>query len=97
MEPAFAPFRNRDRERRSAVARSMGSHSRTTEVWVAFRQRRIGWEGTREPYFSKMEDWRVSKRSCSARSEVVLRLTVMSTIEPDEMDEGRRMDGNSIY
>ena len=96
MDPAFAPLRNRDNERKSAVASSMGSHSRTTDVCVAFRQRSTGAEGEEDPYLSKMEDWRVSKPSCSARSEVVLRLTVMSTMEPDEMDEGRRMDGNSI-
>lgn len=43
-------------------------------------------------------------RSCSARkscsalaSEAVLRETVMSTIEPDSMSGGRRIEGNSIY
>ena len=56
----------------------------------------MGMEGEAEPYFSTMEDWRVSKRACSASSELVLRWTVMSTMEPDEIDEGRRMDGNSI-
>lgn len=34
---------------RSAVASSMGSHSRTTEVWVALRQRRIGTDGSEAP------------------------------------------------
>ena len=34
-----------------AVAREMGSHSRTTEVWVALRQRRMGVLGECRPYF----------------------------------------------
>jgi len=33
----------------SAVANSMGSHSSTTEVWVAFRQRRTGAAGSASP------------------------------------------------
>jgi hypothetical protein len=33
----------------SAVASSIGSHSRTTDVCVAFRQRRIGAEGSDSP------------------------------------------------
>lgn len=34
---------------RSAVASWMGSHSRTTEVWVALRQRRMGVVGSEAP------------------------------------------------
>ena len=45
IDPAFAPLRKRDNERRSAVASCIGSHSKTTEVWVALRQRRTGAEG----------------------------------------------------
>lgn len=96
MEPALAPFLNKDKERSSAVASSIGSHSNTTEVCVAFRHRRTGGQGEREPYFSKMDDWRLSKRSCSASSEARLRPTVMSTMEPEDIDDGSRMDGNSI-
>jgi hypothetical protein len=33
----------------SAVASSIGSHSRTTDVWVAFRQRRTGADGSDSP------------------------------------------------
>ena len=40
--------------------------------------------------------WRAAKDFWEAISESVLRATVMSTIEPDVMDGGRRMEGNSI-
>lgn len=49
MEPALEPFRYRERLFREAVARSMGSHSRTREVWVAFRRRRTGGLGVLMP------------------------------------------------
>lgn len=39
-----------------------------------------------------------ARKSCSAlTSEAVLRETVMSTIEPDSMSGGKRIEGNSIY
>lgn len=44
-----------------------------------------------------MLDWRAAKDFCEATSEEVLRATVISTMEPDVMEGGRRMDGNSIY
>ena len=49
MAPALLPLRNKLRERISAVASWIGSHSRTTEVCVAFLQRRTGGEGERMP------------------------------------------------
>lgn len=43
-----------------------------------------------------MEDWRAAKESWAARSDSALRETVMSTMEPEIMVFGRRIDGNSI-
>jgi hypothetical protein len=40
--------------------------------------------------------WRAAKLSLAACSEARLRLTAMSTMEPEEMLGGRRMEGNSI-
>lgn len=40
--------------------------------------------------------WRELKAFCSLFSEEWFRDTVMSTIEPEEMSAGRRMEGNSI-
>jgi hypothetical protein len=96
MLPAFWPLRNRESEIRSAVASSMGSHSRTTEVWVALRQRRIGTVGSLEPNALKIWSWRVEKRVSALDSEAWLRATVMSTMDPEAMFGGRRMEGNSI-
>jgi hypothetical protein len=44
-----------------------------------------------------MFDWRAWKAFCDCDSEVVLRDTVMSTMEPEEMSAGRRIEGNSIW
>jgi hypothetical protein len=43
-----------------------------------------------------MLDWRAEKVFWVLASVVRLRETVMSTMEPEVMSEGRRMDGNSI-
>lgn len=43
-----------------------------------------------------MEDCRDAKAFWAAASEAVLRATLMSTMEPEVIDGGRRMDGNSI-
>ena len=43
-----------------------------------------------------MEDWRAAKDFWEVISEVVLRATVMSTMEPEVIEGGRRMEGNSI-
>jgi hypothetical protein len=43
-----------------------------------------------------MLDWRLWKDFWAEVSEAWLRETVMSTIEPEEMSAGRRMEGNSI-
>lgn len=43
-----------------------------------------------------MEDWRARKEAREAASEEWLRETVMSTMLPEEMEGGRRMEGNSI-
>lgn len=50
IEPALEPFRYSDRDLSDAVARSIGSHSRTREVCVAFRRRSTGGEGVLIPY-----------------------------------------------
>ena len=44
-----------------------------------------------------MVDWRAWNCFVDWDSEVRLRDTVMSTMEPEEMSAGRRMEGNSIY
>lgn len=44
-----------------------------------------------------MEDWRAENFWLAIASEWVLRETVMSTIEPDDIEGGRRMEGNSIW
>lgn len=49
IEPALAPFRYSERDFKEAVARFMGSHSRTREVCVAFLRRRTGGEGELMP------------------------------------------------
>jgi hypothetical protein len=43
-----------------------------------------------------MESWSARKEACVFCSDVKLRETVMSTMLPDEMLGGRRMEGNSI-
>ena len=96
MAPALLPFRYSDRLRSSAVARSMGSHSRTTDVCVALRQRRTGGDGSRWPKVRKMVDWRAWNFAAAEASEATFRATLMSTMLPEEMSGGRRIDGNSI-
>lgn len=49
MDPALEPLRYRESDFRDAVARSIGSHSRTREVWVALRRRRTGGVGVLMP------------------------------------------------
>ncbi len=44
-----------------------------------------------------MEDWRAENFWLAMASEWVLRETVMSTMEPEVMEGGRRMEGNSIW
>lgn len=63
---------------------------------MALRQRRTGGEGEATPKVVKMELCSAAKDFWEAASEVVLRATVMSTILPEEIDGGRRMEGNSI-
>lgn len=74
----------------------MGSHSRTTEVWVALRQRRFGVEGVAEPNVERIWDWRAVKRFEVEASEARLRETFTSTMLPEWMSGGRSMEGNSI-
>jgi hypothetical protein len=97
MLPALVPFLYRLRERSSAVASSMASHSKTTDVCVALRQRRTGGVGECTPKVWKMVDWRAWKAFCAEFSDEWLRDTVMSTMEPEDMSEGRRIEGNSIW
>ena len=44
-----------------------------------------------------MEDWRLWNAVWAADSEAWLRETVMSTMLPEEMEGGSRMEGNSIW
>lgn len=94
--PTLLPFLKRDRERMEAVATSISSHSRTTLVWVALRQRRTGALGERAPKVLRMLDWRLVNDFWVVDSEVRLRETVMSTMEPEVMSDGSRIEGNSI-
>jgi len=77
-------------------ARTIESHSRTTEVWVALRQRRTGGEGEEEPNSERSCDWSDVKALVARSSAVKLRATLTSTMLPEVMSGGRRMDGNSI-
>lgn len=43
-----------------------------------------------------MEDWREAKDFCEADSEDRFCETVMSTIDPEVIEGGRSMEGNSI-
>lgn len=63
---------------------------------MAFLQRMTGAVGEARPYATRMEDWRAAKDFWEVISEVVLRATVMSTMEPEVIEGGRRMEGNSI-
>ena len=63
---------------------------------MALRQRRTGGEGERMPKVVRMELCRAAKDFWEASSEAVLRATVMSTMLPEEIEGGRRMEGNSI-
>lgn len=74
----------------------MGSHSSTTEVWVAFRQRRAGGKGERWPYVVKISSCNLANASRDAFSELRFRDTLMSTIEPEDILGGKRIEGNSI-
>lgn len=44
-----------------------------------------------------MVDWSEWKACAASDSDLWLRATVISTILPDEMSGGSRMEGNSIY
>jgi hypothetical protein len=63
---------------------------------VALRQRRAGAEGVLWPNVRKMSDWSSWKAFAASFSALTLRATSMSTILPDEISGGRRMEGNSI-
>ena len=43
-----------------------------------------------------MASWRAAKEACDFCSDAKLRATVMSTMLPEEIFGGRRMEGNSI-
>jgi hypothetical protein len=60
--PTFEPLRKSERERICADCKLIASHSRTTEVCVALRQRRTGALGEEVPYRERM-------RSCSAEKD----------------------------
>lgn len=63
---------------------------------MAFRQRRTGGDGERWPYVLKISSCSLANASWDAFSELRFRDTLISTIEPEEMFGGKRMDGNSI-
>ena len=44
----------------------------------------------------RIEDWREANDFCDADSEDWFRETVMSTMEPEVMEGGRSIEGNSI-
>ena len=48
------------------------------------------------PKVVRMEFWREVKAFWDASSDCVLRETVISTILPEDIEGGRRMEGNSI-
>jgi hypothetical protein len=52
--------------------------------------------GSDAPKELKMASWRATKEDWDFCSEPKLRDTVMSTMLPEEMLGGRRMEGNSI-
>ena len=81
----------------SAVANSIGSHSKTIEVCVAFLQRRTGAVGSDSPNDVKIASWSATKAAWDFCSERKFRDTVISTILPEEISGGRRMEGNSIW
>lgn len=78
------------------MAISIGSHSRTTDVCVALRQRRMGAEGSRWPKVRRIFDCRAWNLAAASDSFSALRVTSMSTILPEEMSGGSRIEGNSI-
>ena len=45
----------------------------------------------------RIEDWREANDFWEADSEDWFRETVISTMEPDVMEGGRRIEGNSIW
>jgi hypothetical protein len=63
---------------------------------VAFLQRRIGALGSDAPKELKIAFWRAVNEDWDFCSETKLRATVISTMLPEEIFGGRRMEGNSI-
>ncbi len=63
---------------------------------MAFRQRKTGGEGERWPYVLKISSWSLANAPWDASSELRFRDTLISTIEPEEMFGGKRIEGNSI-
>ncbi len=96
MLPAFWPLRYSARLIRSAVASAIGSHSSTTLVCVALRHRRMGAAGSAAPKEARIWSWSCLKARSAAASEFLLRVTLMSTMDPEAMSGGRRIEGNSI-
>jgi hypothetical protein len=78
------------------VASWIGSHSRTREVCVAPLRRRFGGEGDWRPYVLRIRAWRSANAACDFFSASEFSETVMSTMEPEVMEAGSRIEGNSI-
>lgn len=63
---------------------------------MAFLQRRTGARGSASPNEENMESWRARKAAWDFCSEAKFLETVMSTMLPEEIFGGRRIEGNSI-
>jgi hypothetical protein len=63
---------------------------------VAFLHRRTGAAGSDAPNELKIASWRAMNDDWDFCSELKLRATEISTMLPEEMFGGRRMEGNSI-
>jgi hypothetical protein len=60
------------------------------------RHRRTGADGSAEPKEARIWSWSCLKERSAAASEFLLRETLISTMDPDAMSGGRRIEGNSI-
>ena len=76
---------------------SIGSHSNTALVCVAFLKLKTGVDGDFEAKASRIVDWRARNRLCTASSWTGFCDTERSMTDPVVTVRGRRMDGNSIW
>jgi hypothetical protein len=57
----------------------------------------MGAAGSADPKQARIWSWSSLKERSAAASEFLLRVTLMSTMEPEAMSGGRRIEGNSIW